>query len=477
MKKRRNSGSIAGNPVLVGASTVLVIVVAVFLAYNANSGLPFVPTYSVKTEVPSAAQLVAGNEVRLGGVRVGVVKDITPVRKPDGSVVAELGLDLDTTVDPLPADSTLLIRPKSALGLKYVELTKGTSAKGIPAGGDLPLAQAKPTPVEFDEFLGTFDEDTRVASRKNLVEFGNALAGRGADLNAAITDLQPLLVNLQPVMRNLADPQTGLSRLVRALGATAAEVAPVAAQQGALFRNLDTTFTGLAGVTGPIKDSISGGPVALDTAIANLPRQRPFLQNSEGLFRDLRPGTRALRGAAPTLADALVIGTPVLRRSTTLNARLKPTFRSLERFAGDPLASLGIRDLGNTARILTPTVASLKPAQTVCNYVSLWFRNVASVISQGDSTGTGQRFIIVATPSGDNNEGLFAAAPANGKGKDRSTPTRNYLHTNPYPNVAAPGQLNECEAANEPFIAGRQVIGNVPGNQGRLTEKTTVDKG
>jgi hypothetical protein len=50
----RGSG-IAGNPVLIGAATVLVIIVAVFLAYNANSGLPFVPTYELKTRVPNAA--------------------------------------------------------------------------------------------------------------------------------------------------------------------------------------------------------------------------------------------------------------------------------------------------------------------------------------------------------------------------------------------------------------------------------------
>ena len=35
--------SIAGNPVLIGAATVLVVIVAVFLSYNANQGLPFVP--------------------------------------------------------------------------------------------------------------------------------------------------------------------------------------------------------------------------------------------------------------------------------------------------------------------------------------------------------------------------------------------------------------------------------------------------
>ena len=39
---------------LIGAATVLVVIVAVFLAYNANNGLPFVPTYQIRVEVPNA---------------------------------------------------------------------------------------------------------------------------------------------------------------------------------------------------------------------------------------------------------------------------------------------------------------------------------------------------------------------------------------------------------------------------------------
>ena len=68
---RSRGGGIAGNPVLIGAATVLVVLVAVFLSYNANQGLPFVPTYTLKVEAPSAANLVRGNEVRIGGTRVG----------------------------------------------------------------------------------------------------------------------------------------------------------------------------------------------------------------------------------------------------------------------------------------------------------------------------------------------------------------------------------------------------------------------
>ena len=74
---RGRGGGIAGNPVLIGAATVLVILVAVFLSYNANKGLPFVPTYQVDAEMPSAAQLVVGNDVKIGGSRVGAVTAIT----------------------------------------------------------------------------------------------------------------------------------------------------------------------------------------------------------------------------------------------------------------------------------------------------------------------------------------------------------------------------------------------------------------
>ena len=472
MRSRGGGTSIAANPVLIGAATTLILVVAVFLAYNANAGLPFVPTYELKTEVPSAANLVKGNNVKLGGSRVGAITEIKPLRHTDGSVTAVLTMKLETTIKPLPVDSQVIVRPVSALGLKYVQITKGTSSRGFQDGATIPLRNATPKPVEFDEVLNTFDDETRKAQQDNLNEYGTAFSGRGHDLNRAIEAFNPLLRNLVPVMRNLSDPQTRLSRFVSALGRTSALVAPVAETQAALFRNLDTTFRALSEVARPyIQDTISEGPATLDSGTRNFPQQRPFLANTEGLFRELRPGVRELRTAAPVLADALEIGTPTLKRSVAFNQRLKPTFESLQRFAEDPLVKLGIDDLTSTATILNPTLAYLAPAQTVCNYVSLWFRNVSSLLSVGDSNGTTQRFIIIATPQGPNNEGGPSSAPANGGVPGKQD---NYLHTNPYPNTASPGQdTRECEGANEPYAIGKQSLGNVPGNQGVSTDKTT----
>jgi virulence factor Mce-like protein len=460
-------GGIAGNPVLIGAATVLVVLVAVFLSYNANQGLPFVPTYTIKARVPNAANLVVGNEVRIGGARVGAVSGIDAERQRDGTTIAVLDLKLERSVKPLPVDSTVIIRPRSALGLKYVELTRGRAIRGYEDGATMPLTAARPTPVEFDQFINTFDEPTRTASQKNLVGFGDAFAGRGSSLNQAIGALRPLLRDIVPVAQNLSDPNTGLRRFIGSLSDTARIVAPAAESQAQLFVNLDTTFSALSEVKPFIQESISEGPETLDTAIAEFPKQRPFLANTEGLFRELRPGAEALRVAAPDLADALVAGTRTLPKTPPFNRQVAGLLQTLQEFSEDPLVPLGIRRLTELANSLNPTLAYLAPAQLQCNYVTLWFRNVSSLLSVGDRNGTWQRFIIIATPQGPNNEGTPSSAPANG-------PTaENHFHVNAYPNTAAPGQPKECEAGNEPYAVGRTVLGNTPGTQSATTEDTS----
>jgi virulence factor Mce-like protein len=463
---RGRGGGIAGNPVLIGAATVLVVIVAVFLSYNANQGLPFVPTYQLKAQVPSAANLVRGNDVRIGGTRVGSVDDIDVEQRDDGTNIAVLSLALERSVAPLPKDSTVLIRPRSALGLKYVELTRGTSDEGFEDGDTIPVTSATPTPVEFDEFTNMFDADTRAGIQANLRGFGDAFAGRGASLNQAIGALRPLLRDIIPVARNLSSEQTNLTRFVVTLAKAARIVAPAAESQARLFVNLDRTFAALRDVAPFIQESITEGPATLEAGIRDFPTQRPFLANTEALFRELRPAARALRAGAPDLADALEIGTPTLRRLPAFNERLAALLSELERFAQDPLVPRGIRALTDTMQLLNPTLQYVAPAQTTCNYIALFFRNISSLLSEGDVNGTWQRFIIVAAPDGPNSEGGPSSAPANGPSVD------NHLHTNPYPNTAAPGQPPECEAGNEPYLRGRTVTSNVSGTQQAATEGT-----
>jgi virulence factor Mce-like protein len=319
MKNRSGISGVASSPILVGAITVLVVIVAVFLAYNANNGLPFVSTYNLKARVPNADALVKGNEVRIGGVRVGVVKKVVPVQLGDGKVAAELSLSLDKNAEPLPVDSTITVRPKSALGLKFLQVTPGDSDEGFKAGETIPVSSAKPEPVDIDEFFAMFDKPTRDAIRQNLSGFGNALAGRGPQLNEAFGALRRAAESGQPILRKIVEPSSDFAGFWRGLEALSATVAPVAETQATMFRALDTTFAAFARVSRPyIQETIEKSPPTLDEVNADLPAVRPFLEDSARFFTALRPGVRALAKTSPVIAESLHAGIPVLNASPVL---------------------------------------------------------------------------------------------------------------------------------------------------------------
>ena len=246
----------------------------------------------------------------------------------------------------------------------------------------------------------------------------------------------------------------------------------MAEEQASLFVNLDTAFTAWASVARPfLQETISESPPSERVAIEQFPQQRPFIRNNTALFRELRPGVAVLPHAAPILADAFEAGTEVLPKTIPMNEDLADVFEKLADFGDDPLVRAGVNSLTRLSSSLRPTLHFLTPTQTTCNYASIFLRNIASLLSEGDANGNYQRFATVSAPTdpitfelGPNNEGGPSDAPANGPGR------HNHLHVNPYPNSAAPGQTQECEAGNERYAAGRTVIGNTPGNQGLKTD-------
>jgi len=463
MRNRGGIQGVASSPAIVGAVTVLVVIVAVFLAYNANNGLPFVSTYDLHARVPNANALVKGNEVRIGGSRVGVVREVRPVQNPKtGAVAAELDLKLDKSAEPIPANSTMIIRPKSPLGLKYLQIVPGDSSKGLEPGETIPQSAARPEPVDIDQFFDMFDEKTRTAIQRNNAGFGNAFAGRGPQLNAAFGALRSLAEHGQPVLRTLVDPSTGFGAFWEALEALSATVAPVAETQASMFVALDRTFAAFARVSRPfIQETIVKGPPTLDAVTADLPALRPFFRDAGNFFAALKPGARALGRTSPTIAAALHAGIPALNRSPALFAQLTPTAEALLDFQAEPGVFNGLDLLIDTNEVLAPAIEYIAPAQTKCNYFSLLFRNLADSFSESNGSANWLGAITFEPPSGPNSEGMPASAPANGP------EGLNHLHYNPYPRT---GQDGVCEAGNEHYAAGKTVIGRSPKLWGTTTK-------
>lgn len=452
---------VADNPVLVGAGAILVMLVMILLSYNATTGLPFVPTYNISAEIPNGAALVKGNEVRIGGARVGIVTSITPVDDDNGEYHAQIAMKLDKNIGPIPENSTVEVRPKSTIGLKYVELTLGNSKSTIANGGNLPLSQAT-VATEFEDLLNTFDKRVREGNKRSLQEFGNAFAGRGSDLNTAFGELGPLFQNLEPVARTISDPAARLGDFIAALAQAAHDTAVTGDQAGEVFANADVTFAAFAAASDGIQQSLEESPSTLAVLTETFPSERRYFRQLTGLVEKFQPGAPYLPAVSANLAEITRNGPSAFDKLYRTTPAFDKTLTKLGEFAADQQVRLGLNGLQNFVQTIDQPLKFITPSQTVCNYWGLLARNLASTTSTRNSGDSFLRFSAVTgfpnpTPR-QNSEVGPGNLPPNFANTEAGINKSNRQQTNAYPST---GQNNVCGAGNE-VTKGR----NGPGKGG-----------
>jgi ABC-type transporter Mla subunit MlaD len=396
------------NPVLIGAVTVLVVVIAVFLAYIAASGLPFVPTQELKADLADGANLTIGNDVREGGFLVGLISDERPVQLPDGRTVAQITMQISEKYKNIPVDSQVSPRPLSLLGLKYVDLVTGHSHKYIADGGKIPEHQTR-VPVQFDDVLKIFDAKTRIAIQQDYQGFGDALASRGSSLNDLIVNLPRLLGHLEPVAAYLSDPNTGLVRFFDNLERFMGTIAPVAQVNADVFKQEAITFDAIARDPNALEQTIAKSPSTEEVSTQSLIAQQPFLTDSTilacgsdhpgpggaGCTGGLVAATNALRAALPSFNSALEAGERVLPRTVQQDQELQGVFRSLRSMALAPGTNVALNALTDTVKTLNPLIRYLAPFQTVCDDWNYWWTYLAEHQTAETHYGFAERVLLL----------------------------------------------------------------------------------
>ena len=457
---------------LIGAITTLVVVIAVFLAYNANKGLPFLPTRLIKVQLHNGAELVKGNDVREGGFRIGTVSDLKPVRFGDGTVGALASLKIDSKYGALPDDSRVMVRPRSALGLKYVDIARGSSPRLLLDGATVAVTQ-NVDQVDLDQVYNIFDSKTRSAAQTDLRAFGDAFAGRGADLNATIRALPATLQVLTPVARNLADPTTRLPNFFRQLEITVGTIAPVAGVQARLFTTMANTWAAISSDPRALRDTISKSPPTLDVGTASLRTQIPFLRDTAAFSRDFNVATRELRASLPTLNSALRVAVPVTQRSVSvgLYPKLQDALGSLRDLAQAPTTNAALRGLTATVGTLQPQLRFLGPYVTVCNDWNFWWTYVGEHFSEPDPTGTAQRALLNFAPQGPNSlGGQGASHQVNGGATPNSEPpgtqppgvpqAEPFFHNPANGSAVTDSGAADCAIGQQGYLRGSNAISN-----------------
>ena len=227
-------------------------IVAVVLAYNATAGLPFVPTYTLHVQAADASELQHGDAVNMeGGTLVGTVSSVDPPRTSSGRPIALLNLKLYDNVKPLPVEPDVHDPAQGQHRSQVPADQPGHSrSRGFPDGATVPLSQTS-TEVDFDQVLSMFTPPTRSGIQRSTIGFGEALAGRGSDLNNAIGAFVPLLARPRAGGRNLASPRTDLAGFFHGLKFLFRGACAGRRTQASLFGNLNTTFRALAGIALP----------------------------------------------------------------------------------------------------------------------------------------------------------------------------------------------------------------------------------
>ena len=238
---RRSGAALAASPVLVGAVTVLVTIVAVFLSYNANSGLPFVPTYDLNANLPNAA--AARARLRGADRRRARGRDLRDrAAQARGRVDLRARDDEARQGDRAAAGRLQAARPP-ALGPRPQVHRAGAGPRGRrDARGGLDdrrrQACARPSSSTSSSTCSTASRARRPAQLARRLSAAASRAGARTSTRRSRRSCRCCATSSR-WRANLSTPETRLGRFFKELGDAAEEAAPVAEEQASLFVNLD----------------------------------------------------------------------------------------------------------------------------------------------------------------------------------------------------------------------------------------------
>lgn len=207
------------DPVRLGLVGTLVIAAALALGFNYHA-LPGIGATTYRAYFSDASGLLAGSEVRIGGVVVGQVQSIDLA---GDKVEVEFGADPGDT--RLSLDTRATIKVGTVLGHRYVELTPGTDQETLTSDDAIPLER---TASGYD-ITRSLEETSDTIARTDTGDLSGALDQISAVERELPPDLQWQLSGVERLSQTVA----GRDQELRDLLAHAAGVSDVLASRNA----------------------------------------------------------------------------------------------------------------------------------------------------------------------------------------------------------------------------------------------------
>jgi len=287
-------------------STVQLLVIAafalscfgilLFLWVTFGGPTPFkARTYQLNIPFKEATQLAKQSDVRISGVSVGKVQDISLA--PNGKE-ALAKVDIEDKYAPLPKATRAILRTKTLLGETYIELTPADrDGPKIHDGETLPPAHIAES-VQLDEIFATFNPKTRAAFQTWMQEASVAIEGRGQAFSNALGEFDPTFTEFDRLFRVLDSQRLAVRQLFRNGAVTFRAFRGRQGELASLIHNSNVVFSTTAERDRDIEALFRAFPTFEDESRLTLDRLKSFALNADPLMRQLVPAAEQL---SPTL--------------------------------------------------------------------------------------------------------------------------------------------------------------------------------
>jgi ABC-type transporter Mla subunit MlaD len=357
------------------AVVALVVVAVVLISGGGGSG----DGYVVRAIFDNGGFMVKGEQVRVAGANVGEIKSVGVTlpgevdaydkngkeKSVSGKAVIAMKIT-DPGFQDFRSDASCLIRPQSLIGEKFVDCrpTVPRAPGSPPAPALKQIPSGKPGAGQYLLPLGnnstSVDPDLindinklPYAQRFRLIfnELGAGLAGRGADIEAAVRRANPALRDIDRLLGILNDQRDQLTQLAVDSEQILEPLSRERAHVAGFFVNSGATAQASAERGEDLEASLQKFP-------AFLREFRTTMHSLQGFSDAATPTFAALGEAAPSFTEATRLLTPFSAASTVSLKSLGvngeqsgPTFRRV-----DPLV-IKARDLARSGAEPTTKLA------------------------------------------------------------------------------------------------------------------------
>jgi phospholipid/cholesterol/gamma-HCH transport system substrate-binding protein len=245
------------SPARLAAAGALLLVVAIVLLLALGGGSS--ATYHLI--FANAGQLVRGDQVQVGGVPVGQVKEIELLH----NYKVRITIHVESSLVPLHKGTIAEIRVPSlsSVANRYIALSPGpNNAPGLPSGSTLPTSATREV-VDLDQLFNTFTPKTRRGLQQFIQGSAETYTGAEPQLQVNAQYFPPAINALDHVLAEIGGDGPLLSSFLVESAKATTVLAGRSQQLTELISNANTAFGAVASQSESLTAGLKQLPVTL----------------------------------------------------------------------------------------------------------------------------------------------------------------------------------------------------------------------